>query len=240
MASPRSTFRIVGAEMLGTSTRVLDVVRTDDAPWANVGGKYVILDTGRVLADGKAVKRAYSLTPSGGGELVARLIVKRLDGGPGSGALHGAPIGTELSFSGPWGKLVPESGIEPSTLFVATDTGLTSALGAVATNGGESLTVLWLRGADESFFDESRARAAIEASGARFISADIPPIGSAGRAERAWAHVDAWVSELAPTTILAAGDGHIVFPLKSRVFPVSSVRDVRIECFFHNPEKKSA
>ncbi len=190
------------------------------------------------------MKRAYSLTPTGldgadGAEAThCRLIVKKLDG-PGSAALHAAPIGAEYSFSGPWGKLVSEQEAEERTLFVATDTGITSALGVAPRTDAGTLTVLWLRAHGERFFDLSRARAAVTASGARFIDAEIPPIGAA-RAEAAWAHVDACVAEHAPRILLAAGDGDIVFPLKSRPFPPSTVRDVRIECFFHNPERKSA
>jgi hypothetical protein len=242
MASPRSTLRIVGDEVIGRETRALDVARTDGAPWSNIRGKYVILDTGLVLEGGKAVKRAYSLTRSalvdGGDSSRCRLVVKRL-GGPGSDALHSAPIGAEFSFSGPWGKLVPEHGLDEETLFVATDTGITSALGVATHPDAKGLTVLWLRAPDESFFDVDRARESIAASGARFVSAEVPGVGAPGRAEAAWAEVDACVASSAPRVLLAAGDGDVVFPLKSRPFPESTVRDVRIECFFHNPERKS-
>jgi NAD(P)H-flavin reductase len=240
MASPRSTLRIANHELIGPSTRVLDVVRTDGAPWSSVRGKYVILDTGLVLPDGKAVKRAYSLAPVEGDPSRCQLVVKRLGGGPGSGALHSAAVGAEFSFSGPWGKLVPETGLDEETLFVATDTGITSALGVAARGQQEPLTVLWLRAHDESFFDVERARAAIVTAGARFVIGTIPGVGTAGRAEVAWALIDGCVGEHAPRVLLAAGDGDIVFPLKQRAFPPSTVREVRIECFFHNPERKSA
>jgi ferredoxin-NADP reductase len=240
MASPRSTLRIAADERIGAATRALDVVRTDGAPWSNVRGKYVILDTGLVLPDGKAVKRAYSLAPVQGEEGRCRLVVKRLGGGPGSDTLHAAPIGAEFSFSGPWGKLVPETGLEGATLFVATDTGITSALGVAGLLQEQPLTVLWLRAPDECFFDVERARAAIAAAGARFMTATIPAVGSARRAELAWAHVDACVAEHAPQVLLAAGDGDVVFPLTQWAFPPATVRGVRIECFFHNPERKSA
>ena len=242
MASPRSCLRVVGTEQIGPATRALDVVRTDGAPWSNVRGKYVILDTGLVLPDGKAVKRAYSLTPLTPGEgdaSHARLVIKRIGDGPGSGALHTAPIGAEFSFSGPWGKLVPEGGIDETVLFVATDTGITSALGVALRGEGARLTVLWLRAADESFYDLALVREAIALSGARFLTATIPSLRAPDRAVAAWAHVDACVAEHGPRVVLAAGDGEIVFPLKERSFPGTTVRDVRIECFFHNPERKS-
>ena len=39
---------------------------------------------------------------------------------------------------------------------------------------------------------------------------------------------------------IGAGDGAIVFPLRERLpGEVSSVRHVRIECFFNNPERKA-
>ena len=239
MPSPRSILRIVGDELIGASTRALDVVRSDDAAWTHIRGKYVILDTGLVLADGKAVKRAYSLTPIEGDPRRCRLVVKHLPGGPGSGALHAAPIGAEFSFSGPWGKLVSERGLEEPTLFVATDTGITSALGALVPGEAAPATVLWLRAEDESFFDEERARTIVERAGARFVLRRIPRVDAPHRAELAWSHIDTCVAENAPHVLLAAGDGDIVFPLKSRPFPGAPVRDVRIECFFHNPEKKS-
>jgi ferredoxin-NADP reductase len=240
MTSPRSTLRIVEDERIGPSTRALVVARTDGAPWSSIRGKYVILDTGLVLPDGKAVKRAYSLAPVDRDPSRCQLVIKRLGGGPGSDALHAAPIGAEFSFSGPWGKLVPEAGLEDETLFVATDTGITSGLGVAARGHQERLTVLWLRAHTESFFDVGRARAAVQAAGARFVTATIPEVGVTGRAELAWAHVDACVAEQSPHVLLAAGDGDIVFPLKHCAFPRSTVRDVRIECFFHNPERKSA
>src|SRR5882672_5241354 len=124
MAQPPSFLRIVGAENIGYSTRVLEIERTSGDPFECIGGKYVIVHTGVALPDGKPVKRAYSLLPVHGTKSRCRLVVKRLGEGPGSKALHAAPLGTELSFSGPWGKLVPQEGLEEGALFLATDTGI--------------------------------------------------------------------------------------------------------------------
>src|SRR5688500_14423818 len=147
MASVPATLRLVEAWELGPSTRVLEIERVDGAPFVSIGGKYIIVNTGVVSPEGKPAKRAYSLLPTHHhGSLTSarcRLAVKRF--GPGSCALHTAPLGTELSFSGPWGKLVPEGGLDAPTLFVATDTGITSALGvAEQTDRRAALEVLWL------------------------------------------------------------------------------------------------
>ena len=243
MASVPATLRIVHAEQLAPSTRVLEIERVDGAPFLSIGGKYVIVNTGVPLAEGKLAKRAYSLMPVSGTSARCQMAVKRLGDGPGSNALHAASPGAELFFSGPWGKLVPEGGLDEPTLFVATDTGITSALGvaeqARAAPGRPPLEVLWLRSEDETFLGVERVRDRIEAAGARFIHAVIPPPAAPNRARDAWAHAGARLAEMAPRVLLGAGDGAIVHPLRARFpFESSGVRDVRIECFFNNPERK--
>src|SRR5512139_4082357 len=156
MASNPKRLRIVAAREEGPSTRVLTIVDIEGR-FERLGGKYVIVHTG-LVASGKAIKRAYSLMPSARVAGAAEIAVKRL--GIGSRALHDAAVGTEFTFSGPWGKLIPEEGLAPKTLLVATDTGITSALGVVEDAGSRSpeLTVLWLRANGESFLDASRVQ----------------------------------------------------------------------------------
>ena len=243
MPCPPATLRIVHAEEVAPLTRVLEIERTDGAPFVAIGGKYIILNTGAVLAEGKLAKRAYSLLPVSGAPERCRITVKRLGNGPGSNALHAAAVGAELSFSGPWGKLVAEKGVDEPTLFVATDTGITSAISvaeqARAPVGYAELEVLWLRSEDETFLDVERVRERVEAAGARFLHAVIPPPRASRRVEAAWAHVHARIADRTPCVLLGAGDGDVVHPLRAR-FPLAStgVRDVRVECFFHNPERK--
>jgi len=233
-ANPK-VLRIVGARALGSRTRALAVECVEGGALDGVGGKYVIVHTGLVVGD-KAVKRAYSLVPIEGVRHTFELVVKRLEGGPGSNALHEAPLGAQLGFSGPWGKLVPESGLAPRTLLVATDTGITSALGVAEQHASERVEVLWLREDGDPFLDADLVRARVERTGARFATATIPAIAAAGRAAAAFAVIEARVRELAPTLVVATGDGGIVHPLVERLRPV----ETRIECYFHNPDKKSA
>src|SRR5579883_2012337 len=105
MAANPKKLRVVGARALGARTRALAVECTEGGAFEGAGGKYVIVHTGLVVQD-KAIKRAYSLVCVDGARHTFELVVKRLEGGPGSNALHDAPVGTELAFSGPWGKLV--------------------------------------------------------------------------------------------------------------------------------------
>ncbi len=234
MAANPKVLRIVGARTLGERTRALAVESTEGGAFERAGGKYVILHTG-VVVEERPIKRAYSLVPVEGAPQVYEIVVKLLDG-PGSRAMHGAPVGSELGYSGPWGRLVPEGGLAPRTLFVATDTGITSALGIVEQHAPQGAEVLWLREADDPFLDVDMVRARVERAGARLVPAAIPEVSAPQRPAAAHALVEARLRELSPALVVATGDGSVVHPLVGRLRPV----EVRIECYFHNPEKKSA
>ncbi len=243
MAANPKKLRVVDAHLEGRSTRILEIECVEGGAFEAVGGKYVIVHTGVTLGD-KAVKRAYSLMPVGSRPGFARLAVKRLDG-PGSTALHGAKVGATFGFSGPWGKLVPEDGLGERTLLVATDTGITSALGIVEQHAGSpgprALEVLWLTGPSEDFLDVERVRARLADAGVHLVCAEIGEVDSASRAGDAWHFIDARARGLQAIHVVATGDGAIVHPLKGALpSRAPSVRDVRIECFFKKPEKKSA
>jgi ferredoxin-NADP reductase len=239
MAANPKVLRIVASRDVGPATRAIEIECIAGDPLADIGGRYVIVHTGLTIAD-KAIKRAYSLLPVEGAPHRAQLTIKRLEGGPGSNALHRAPVGTELTFSGPWGKLVPAGGLAERTLLVATDTGITSALGiaaqAAASGTRRAAAVLWLRAPDEDFLALQSVRSRVEEAGVRFECASIPPVRSPDRPTVAFAHVDALVAEASPAAVVATGDGSVVHPLVDRLRGL----DVRIECYFHNPEKKSA
>ncbi|MGD0677346.1 MAG: FAD-binding oxidoreductase [Polyangiaceae bacterium] len=238
MAANPKTLRIVASREVGPATRALDVEWVGGERLADLGGRYVIVHTGLSVGD-KAIKRAYSLLPVGDGPHRARLTIKRIEGGPGSSALHAAPVGTELTFSGPWGKLVPAGGLAPCTVLLATDTGITSALGivaqAVAAGSQRPSSVLWLHDPDEDFLSIDMVRERVEGAGVHFANAAIPPVRSKERVAPALAHIDRRVSETPPAAVIATGDGAIVHPLIDRLAGI----DVRIECYFHNPDKKS-
>src|SRR5204863_5578748 len=114
--------QLVAASEPVAGTRLLELEASE--PLGFTGGQYIIVDTGLVLPNGKAVKRAYSIMSAEGEQRRLRLAVTRIPGGPGSAFLHEAPVGTTLKFSGPWGKLMPD-GSGGATAMLATDTGIT-------------------------------------------------------------------------------------------------------------------
>src|SRR6478735_10718620 len=109
MAKSPKQLRIVDAQAVGASTRVLEIECVEGGAFDVVGGKYIIVHTGLVLGE-KAVKRAYSLMPVRERAGHATIAVKRLSG-LGSQLMHTVAVGTTLGFSGPWGKLIPELGL---------------------------------------------------------------------------------------------------------------------------------
>lgn len=241
MASVPKTLEVVAARTEGPDTRVLGLAEIGGTGFWDIGGKYIIVHTGLVRGE-RAIKRAYSLMPRDGHDRHAEIVVKRV--GIGAGAMHEAEVGTRFTFSGPWGKLAPEGGFAERTLLVATDTGITSALGvaedAARRSARREFTVLWLRAPSETFLDTNTVRARIERAGSQFRIATIPEVGAAERADFAFRLIAALALESSATHVVATGDGAIVFPLRARLpVSVAGVREVRIECFFNNPEKKS-
>jgi ferredoxin-NADP reductase len=243
MAQNPKRLRVIDAHSEGACTRVLELECVEGGAFERIGGKYIIVHTGLTIAE-KAVKRAYSLMPIPGRPGRAMIAVKRLPG-PGSQLMHELSPGSTLSFSGPWGKLIPEAGLGQRTLLVATDTGITSALGIVEeqapTRSDSALSVIWLREAEEGFLDLASLRRRIERVGALWSDHEIEPLDTQVRVVSACALVEAHARLFEASHVIATGDGAIVHRLREFLparFPW--LTDVRIECFFNNPEKKSA
>jgi ferredoxin-NADP reductase len=242
MAANPKRLRVVDARLENACTRILELECVEGGAFELVGGKYIIVHTGLTLAE-KAIKRAYSLMPVAGRAGRAMIAVKRLPG-PGSRAMHELALDATLGFSGPWGKLLPETGLAERTLLIATDTGITSALGIVEQHAmgssARALSVVWLRGADETFLDVASVRRRVESAGALWSDHEIANVAEPGRAAPAWELVEAHARGFEASHVIATGDGAIVHPLREMLpARLPLVTDVRIECFFNNPEKKS-
>lgn len=100
------------------------------------GGQYVIVNSGIRLPNGKMGKRAYSIASADSNSKEFELMVKRVPEGPGSGFIHSLFPGQIFEFSGPWGQYLPPEPTPEETrlgpiLVVATDTGITAALGLI-------------------------------------------------------------------------------------------------------------
>jgi ferredoxin-NADP reductase len=160
--------------------------------------------------------------------------------------MHRLEPGQVLPFSGPWGKLGPADGAEGGrTLVLATDTGISAALGLVQAARMRPLlpqtTFVWLQAEGDDFLPAPVVRAQIPpACGAVQIAA-LPPIGHPERVPHARALLAA---ELALPGGLArgyiSGDGTVNYALLDDLIAAGlpATRD-SVESFFNMPKKSA-
>ena len=242
MATARHA-RVVAAEMLGPQTRMLELAC--DEPLGFVGGQYVIVDSGQVLASGKAVKRAYSVLSRDDEQQRFRIAVKRIADGPASSYLHTVDVGGTIRFSGPWGKLRPDDGATGRTLVLATDTGITAALGLVQSAQFRRLAratvFIWLQPSPDEFVPDAMVAELLPRDLGEVHFAAVPSIGDRARVPHARA-VLAGVLERGPLgQAFIAGDGAINYALLDDLVAmgVPATRD-SVESFFNMPKKSAA
>jgi ferredoxin-NADP reductase len=242
MAIPRAA-RVVTSEPVINGTRRL-VLEMIDGPLGFVGGQYVIIDTSLVLPSGKAVKRAYSIVSADADQLRLELAVMHLPPGPGSGYVHALHEGAEIKFSGPWGKMRPAEDATGATLVLATDTGVTAAIGLVrgARFAGfrGACTLVWLRTGSDYFLPETFVRERLPADlGAVQIGA-LPPIGHPER-NPTCREVLRQIQRRTPLRqAFIAGDGAVNYALIDDLCAagVPATRD-SVESFFNMPKKSA-
>lgn len=216
-----------------------------DGPLGFRGGQYVIVDTGLLLADGKKRKRAYSLSSSDEAQETFELGVYPVAGGLGAAHMLSLSLGDELSFSGPWGKLVPPAAeVGGKVWVIATDTGITAALGLVRGAGYAPAlartTLAWWSAGPDYFLSRSIVEARLPPS-LPLREARLPLPASPERPLAVTAHLAALLEEAEPAAVYVTGDGHV--PLQVRAFlDAHGLSDVPVqtENFFHHPVRKSA
>jgi ferredoxin-NADP reductase len=228
----QKTARVVAVTDVSASTRLLDLEPAERLDF--VGGQYLIVNSGITLPDGKLAKRAYSILSPDADQTRLTFAVKRI--GTASSWMHARAVGDEVPFSGPWGKLLADDARPRPTRVIATDTGITAALGLVRGQGFApqlaTAELVWLVEDDSYFLPEPYLRAALPA-GLRYRRAALPPVGHPERVAAALAAAGA-PDEVA--SLFLAGDGDVLYPLRERF----AASEARLESFFNNPAKKSA
>jgi ferredoxin-NADP reductase len=239
MAAPHFA-TLTGIETFAEGSRAL-TFRTN-APLGFRGGQFVIVDTGLVSDSGKAVKRAYSLLGSDAEQSEIVVASKRIHAGAGSAYLHGLRLGDTIKFSGAWGKLAPRR--EGRTLVLATDTGITAALGLVRGQGFAPLRpttrLLWLRTSPSYFLPDEWLREQLPAG----ITCELALVPPAGHPERL-AHVRSIVGDdLLPgrvASVFITGDGAVNYALLDHYRALGlPVGPDDVESFFNYPKKSPA
>ena len=236
------TARVIGTERLGPDTLLLDLYAAE--PVGFVGGQYLILDSRIVLPSGKAVKRAYSFLTGDAEQRNFELAVKRIPEGPGSTFAHGLVAGTDISFSGPWGKFCPREGASGRTLILATDTGITAALGLLRATRFVPLLpqarLMWLRGSVEYFLPDEFVQQQIPAACGEVRITGIPEVGHQDRIPQARAMLREVLSRGDFDQVFIAGDGAVNQVLfDDLVIAGVAVGKDQVESFFNMPKKSA-
>ncbi len=235
------TARIDRAHHVGASARAIDLRLSGDETLGFVGGQYVIVDTGVDLPNGKRAKRAYSIASSDCEQHGFRLIVKLVQPGHGSHAMHSMAEGSTVTFSGPWGKYVPDALATGDALVFATDTGITAAIGLLRGSGfahvRAGVRVVWYTCGDDDFVPESFVRDALGPFAERLT---VEPALAVDHPERAVHALQAALRHDARGTAFLSGDGAVVHPVRDALVARGVQTDqVRLESFFNNPARKS-
>lgn len=208
------------------------------------GGQYVIVDTGITLPGNKIAKRAYSIVSSDHAQNEFQLAVRRIGDGPGSNFMHGLELGAELTFSGPWGKLVAND-TDRDALVFATDTGVTAALGLLNSHALTPLRqhsrFIWIAESARYFLPFDLVIARLNQIGIRNVAVkETLPVAAPERAAKALGLIDEILAAEMPRSVFLSGDGAIIYPLRDRLMGAGIDRDhIRLECFFNNPERKA-
>ncbi|OQW62365.1 MAG: hypothetical protein BVN29_19540 [Nitrospira sp. ST-bin5] len=236
------TARVVGTERVGPDTLLLDLCATE--PVGFVGGQYLILDSRIILPSGKAVKRAYSFLTGDAEQRRFQLAVKRIPDGLGSAFVHGLAAGTDISFSGPWGKFFMREGASGRTLILATDTGITAALGFLHATRFRPLLpqtlLIWLRVSSEYFLPEGFMRARIPADCGDMRIEAIPAIGHPERIPHARAILRQVLSCGGLDQAFIVGDGDVNQVLLDDLIAAGvAVSKDNVESFFNMPKKSA-
>lgn len=243
------TARLVAREALTADTALLRFAA--DEPFAFVGGQYIIVSTGIPLGDpaeGKTVKRAYSVLSSDRDDRTFEVALRRIGEGPGSNYMLGLEVGAVLQFSGPWGKYLPatEPTTEPAATVIATDTGITVALGLLR---GQSFQdrlqhtrLYWLVSSDEYFVPESFVLERLPQQ-CRSFERLVVPLDRAARADWLMRHQDHLLqAALAdrPNALYLSGDGFLLAAFRNAIRERGEdAPKLMVESFFHHQELKA-
>jgi ferredoxin-NADP reductase len=247
------TARIVAATDVAPHTRHLTVEMIEPAELGFVGGQYVIVDSGIVLPTGKAVKRAYSILSADADQSRFELATMRIPDGPGSGFMHEQPVGAELRFSGPWGKLFLAGEVEQAerlgpasrTLMLATDTGVTAMLGLVQSRRFAaflgSCVFVWLRPARPYFLPDELVRSRIPGGIGEVRFGALPPPDHPERIPVCRQLLRDASAQAPLARAFIAGDGLVNYALVDDLVAagIPTTRD-SVESFFNMPKKAAS
>ncbi|PKA14981.1 FAD-dependent oxidoreductase [Leptospira haakeii] len=238
--------KLIHKENISEYSDIYTFERADGSLFEFVGGQYVILNAG-IDKDGKVIKRAYSILSSDSKADSFQICVKRLETGKASSILPTLELGSELEYSGPWGKFAgdptwPSPGF---SLILATDTGITSLVGLLLSkkfsNRLDSTIAVWLKTKEEDFLSENELTKTLsEVSNFPNIF-HIPPISDQNRISSALEILKSILGDCTvPENVFLSGDGNILRELRSELIRLGTLESkIGMEAFFNTQRNTS-
>jgi ferredoxin-NADP reductase len=234
--------RLVDSAMLASETRWMQLMIDSTAQLGFRGGQFIAVDTGLSLPNGKPAKRAYSIASCDAEQRLLELVVTRIGQGVVSNHMHALEVGAELHITGPWGKFCAPQANSGQTLVLATDTGITAALGLVRSLHFAALrtetTFVWLRPSPNRLMPDAWVRERLPRDLDRVHIAGLPGIGDASRVAFVRDMIGECLSGRDPVRAFISGDGSVNYALLDDLSQrgVSITRD-EVESFFNMPKK---
>lgn len=244
MAVPKRA-RLIHTEKWNGETCHIRCEMVDPDELGFTGGQYVIVDSGVQLPNGKKGKRAYSIASADTDQQHFDLAVRRIPGGVGSRFIHESALGQILEFSGPWGKYLPPTEEEQGkTLVVATDTGVTAALGLIRGRKFAAFlpetTFIWFLESDSYFIPLDFVREWIPQELREWTPIQAPVVGDSSRILFCRNKIEEIVERRRYDRIYLSGDGQVLSELK-RFFMDRGYGEeqILVETFFNHAELKA-
>ncbi|TGK02084.1 FAD-dependent oxidoreductase [Leptospira selangorensis] len=238
--------KLIHKENISASSDIYSFKKSDGSPFEFVGGQYVILNAG-IDEDGKVIKRAYSILSSDSKTDSFQICVKRLGTGKASSILPELILGSELEYSGPWGKFVGDP-IWPSpgfSLILATDTGITSLAGLLLSKkfSGrlDSTIAVWLKTKEEDFLSESELAKILSGIPNLPNIFQIPPISDQNRISNALEILKSILGDCTvPENVFLSGDGNVLREVRSELVRLGTLESrIGMEAFFNTQRNTS-
>ena len=144
------------------------------------------------------------------------------------------------------GKVRERSRSGGDNFIFATDTGITAALGLL--NSSTMLPtrnrtrLLWFAESADYFLPFRFVTEELDRIDIRKFSViESPPVSDGTRMQKALNLIEAIVREEAPGRAYLCGDGAVIYAVQERLIGAGMTpENIRIECFFNNPQRKAA
>ncbi|TGM03662.1 FAD-dependent oxidoreductase [Leptospira barantonii] len=246
MANPPKKARIKNVTRTNGSATITFV--SLDGPLDFLGGQYVIFNSGVKTNEGKEIKRAYSILSSDRYQGEFQICVQPVEEGLASLHIPNLAIGSELEFSGPWGKFIgnlqwPREG---KTLLVATDTGITAIFSILHSQRWKEklkdTNVIWYVSRESEFLP---VRDVMEGLPIGFNSMNVIPISKVNdpkrEAECLCSFTDELNASVLPTNAFLAGDGKLIRIVKDVLLAKGVLEEnIGAEIFFNSPRQSES